>query len=149
VRLLSSLAPSDRARLVPALYQATGAGGHAGGGDRATARLADKIRAEVPAEVLAGWGERLRTVEGDAEALGAALHAAQIETARRVGLVAAADLRFAARVLGRIDETLPKMQTVGRIDDLDEFIAQAAPVRALLGFAVTPLFGKLLHGHAG
>ena len=49
-------------------------------------------------------------------------------------------------VLTRLDETLPKMQTVGRIDDLDEFIGSVPPVRQLLQFAVSPLFGQLLHG---
>ncbi len=80
------------------------------------------------------------------EADSAALYYGQLEVSRRVGLVGAADLRFAARVITRLDDTLPKMQTVGRIDDLDEFIAGAPPVRALLGFAVSPLFGRLLHG---
>ena len=79
-------------------------------------------------------------------AIGEALWADYVETARRVGLVASADLRFAARVITRLDETLPKMQTVGRIDDPDDFIAGAAPVRSLLGFAVTQAFGKALAG---
>ena len=48
----------------------------------------------------------------------------------------------------RLDESLPRLQTVGRIDDLDEFVAGTPPVRELVIYAVSPRFGKLLHGGA-
>jgi hypothetical protein len=91
-------------------------------------------------EVRARWAEQLsdqvhRLVDGPR------VRRAAIETARRVGLVGAGDLRFVARLLTRLDETLPKMQTVGKMDDLEEFIGGAPPVRSLLGFAATDAFG--------
>src|SRR5205823_12042629 len=108
-----------------------------------------RIRDGAPEERRAAWAEQLRGLPGTPAEQGETLWSALLESARRVGLVAAADLRFAARMITRLDESLPKLQTVGKIDDLDEFIATCAPVRGLLGFAVTPLFGKLLHGQAG
>ena len=149
IRLLASLKPEERMQLVPALYAAC---------DLIPAppspvaqRLASAIREQVPEERRVAWATRLREAgqgQGvpEPEAEGVALYHGMLEVSRRVGLVGAADLRFAARVITRLDDTLPKMQTVGRIDDLDEFIAGAPPVRSLLGFAVSPLFGRLLHG---
>jgi len=43
---------------------------------------------------------------------------------------------------------LPKLQTAGRLEDLDTFIAGAPPVRTLVGFAVTSQFGKALRGQS-
>ena len=79
----------------------------------------------------------------DAEA-GARLANELVETARRVGLVAAADLRYPAKVLTRLDERLPKMPTAGRLDDLEDFFANAAPVRSLVSFAASSQFAKAL-----
>jgi hypothetical protein len=124
---------------------------------RAAERLAQRIRAEVAPEVLASFATTLSAVgrggTGGAGPnwleTGAQLEAALVATARRVALVCAADLRAAARVITRLDESLPRLQTVGRIDDLDEFIAATPPVRALAEFAVTASFGALLGPPAG
>jgi tetratricopeptide (TPR) repeat protein len=142
VRLLASLAPAQRALLVPALFAALGIGTSPSGAEA----MAAKIREGVSADLRTEWSLRLRKLEGAPEALGAALWQAMQETARRVGLVAAADLRFAGRMITRLDEALPKMQTVGKLDDLDDFIDHVPPVRSLLGFAVTPAFGQALKG---
>jgi hypothetical protein len=66
------------------------------------------------------------------------------ETARRVGLVAAGDVRFVARLLTRLDDTMAKMPTVGKLDDLDAFIAGAPPVQSLLSFAASDAYGRVL-----
>jgi len=140
-RLMGSLRLADRALLVPALFAACGLCEAAPGAER----MASAIRAATSGEVRAGWTRRLAGLgKADPDALGRDLCAGLYETALRVGLLGAADLRFAARVVIRLDESLPRMQTVGRIEDLDEFIAATPPVRALLAFAVTPQFGELL-----
>jgi hypothetical protein len=145
MRVLSSLAPADRPRLLPALLQATGVqDATAPGPSPEVTALAERIRgAGIAADVLAAWGEKLRALPGTT---GERVAHAVSETARRVGLVAGADLRFVARLLCRMDESLPKMQTVGKVEDIDDFIGGAPPVRTLLGFAATDAFGKALAG---
>ena len=138
VRLLASLPAADRGELVPALYAAIGLGEAS---TPVSTFLSGKIREGVPAETRERWANELkghRAPDGEKLWLGA------LETARRVGFVAAADLRFVARVLTRFDETLPKMPTVGKIEDLESFFDHATPVHQLIGFATSPRFAKLL-----
>ena len=136
---------ADRARLVPALLHAVRSEERGRRLDAGAGRADPRRReARAPRRVGRASARRARRTIGPTRAR--ALASALVETARRVGLVAAADLRFVARVLTRLDETLPKMQTVGKLDDLDEFIGGAAPVRTLLGFAATDVFGKALEG---
>ena len=102
--------------------------------------LAHRITAAVDADKLGAWKSRLVGVKSERVVDGI------VDTARRIGLIAAADLRFVARLLTRLDESLPKMQTVGKIEDLDEFIGGALPVRALISFAASDAFGRALAG---
>ncbi|MSP61341.1 MAG: hypothetical protein EXR72_13550 [Myxococcales bacterium] len=136
-RLLGALAPEDRPRLVPALLAAVGLGD----ATPEVTPLMERIRSAVDGPVLAGWADQLRPLPAAATD-GARFAQGIVETARRVGLIAAADLRFVARLLTRLDDTLPKLQTVGKIDDLDDFIGGVPAVRTLLGFAATDHFGK-------
>mgnify|MGYP001560756216 FL=1 len=66
------------------------------------------------------------------------------ETARRVGLVAAGELRFVARMMSRLEAELPKLQMSGKMPDLEEFLDAAPSVLSLLSWACTPEFGKVL-----
>jgi hypothetical protein len=66
------------------------------------------------------------------------------ETARRVGLVAAADLRFAAKLLTRLDDSMARLPSAGKMEELDEFFAGAPAARALVGFAASSIFGRAL-----
>jgi tetratricopeptide (TPR) repeat protein len=146
-RVVNSLG-SDAGALVPALLAAVGLLDAAALPPGAALALSETIRAGVDAETRARWAEALagEPLGGDAAERGARVAAALIETARRVGLVAAADLRFTAKLLTRLDEALPKLPTAGKIEDLDEFFAGAAPVRSLVGFSVSPQFGRALEG---
>ena len=117
IRLLASLRPEDRLRLVPALAAAWGRARRRCPGPRGGA---GRIRTRSPAgrrRVGRPPPRPRRRCRGRQPAPTRAARGS-----RRVGLVGAADLRFAARVITRLDDTLPKMQTVGRIDDLDEFM---------------------------
>ena len=142
-RLVTSLSPAEQPLFLPALLDVLGI---ATAPPEATA-LRDRISAVVPKdrrEALAAKldpEERSRLTARDA---GARLANALIDTARRVGLVSAADLRFASKVLTRLDESLPKMPTAGRIDDLDDFLGNATPIRLLVAFAASSQFARAL-----
>jgi len=111
--------------------------------------LVEEIRLHVDAGVLERWKATLAvTTLEEARALGTKLVHAIWDGARRVGLVAAADLRFASKLLTRLDESLPKLPTAGKVEDLDEFFASAAPARGLVAFASSPRFGRALEGGA-
>jgi hypothetical protein len=146
-RLVTSLG-TDGYRLIPALLIATGA--MAAAEVEEAAPLAEQIRgAGFDQAMLDGWRDVLAVIYGavdgaTARHIGEKVVAAVGETARRVGLVAAADLRFAAKLVTRLDEALPKLPSAGKLEDLDDFFGGAAPARALLGFSVSPRFGRAL-----
>ncbi|MCC6997813.1 MAG: hypothetical protein IT370_24565 [Deltaproteobacteria bacterium] len=149
-RVLQSLSVDELGRLVPALLAACGLESSDNPDVRA---LEGRIRAGVEPSKLGAWAERLREVAaevagkpGAGAAVAERLRHGVIETARRVGLVAAADVRFVARLMTRLDDGLPKMPTVGKLDDLDDFIGGAPTVQALLAFAATSAFGRALLG---
>ncbi len=113
------------------------------------ADLKSRIAAVIPANRRADLAARLNPDDRGrltARDAGARLASGLIETARRVALVAAADLRFAAKVLTRLDDTLPKMPTAGRMDDLDDFLTNAAPIRQLVAFAASSQFARAFGG---
>lgn len=149
-RLLASLPPAERELLLPALAAAVGLCEPTA----ASAALCQRIREGVPAERREAWAavlrERLNLGAGDVQAQlrehGGRLWNGLQETARRVGTVAAADLRFVARVLTRLDESLPKMPTVGKIEDVEAFFEGVPTLQSLIGFAASPLFGNILSG---
>jgi tetratricopeptide (TPR) repeat protein len=140
-RLISSVGPSGQlADLLGALAGACGLGE----APASAAALVEKIKGGVPADRLAAWAEKLKEVNLLDEAMPMRLLADVVETGRRAGLIAAADLRFAIRILGKLDETLPKMPTLVPVQALDDFIDQAPPVRALIAFATSASCGKNL-----
>lgn len=144
-RVVASLSPADRPRLVPALLAATGIADE----PPEVAALAARIRDGAPAERLSAWGARLGRLERgllEDPDLGARYADGVLETARRVGLVAAGDVRAIARVLARIDESAPKLPAVGQPADLEGFLGASAAVRGLLGFAASRAFAAVVGG---
>ncbi len=107
----------------------------------------EEIRLHADPTVLERWKAALgvNTIE-ESRALGVRIAQAIWDGARRVGLVAAADLRFAAKLLTRLDESLPKLPTAGKVEDLDDFFASTPPARGLVSFASSPRFGRALEG---
>jgi hypothetical protein len=53
-------------------------------------------------------------------------------------------LRIALKVLSRIDEETPKMQSAGRMEEMDDLFEASALARALAGFTASPLLGERL-----
>jgi hypothetical protein len=142
-RLLASLgtAPGteDRARVAQAIWAAVGLAE----ADARVQPLAQKIKETVPAARLQAWAQDLAGAGSPAERVAHTWRGVE-ETARRVGLIAAADLRFVARLLTRLDESLPKMPTVGKVEDLEAFFDNAGALHPLIGFAASPGFGQFL-----
>ena len=142
-RLVTSLPRDQRALLLPALLQVLGIGTAPAAAAELVARLESIIPVARRAELAARLPEADRSRLGTAEA-GARFAEGLVETARRVALVAAADLRFPAKVLTRLDDSLPKMPTAGRLEDLDDFFTRTGPVRALVSFAASSQFKRAL-----
>ncbi len=142
-RLVTSLSREQRPLLLPALLQVLGLAE----APPAAAELVGKLEAVIPVERRAALAARL--TEADRSRLaapggGPRFAEGILDTARRVALVAAADLRFPAKVLTRLDDTLPKMPTAGRMEDLDDFLMNTGPVRGLVSFAASSQFKRAL-----
>jgi hypothetical protein len=125
------LAGPDASQIVRALFAAV----EISPSDDEIAPLVERIVKATNEGQRMMWAERLRGLTGpDGE------HAKEgmMETARRVAVVAAGELRFSAKVFGRLDEAAPKMPTAGRIEDLDTFFGASPPARTAAAFAVMP-----------
>jgi tetratricopeptide (TPR) repeat protein len=129
VRMLSTQPPEEAAQLLAALMGAVGQGA-----DEDVAALQQQISDAAGRERLERWSAELSGIERATAATAAAL----VEGARRVGLVAAGELRFAARLVARLDESEVKLPTTGSAEDLEKFFAGAPAARRLLAFAVSP-----------
>jgi tetratricopeptide (TPR) repeat protein len=151
-RLLCALAQEGDGSLLPALVPAllAAAPDAPASDDPAVAALAERLRAAADDATRARWArglERHPLVAPDAgESVGLRAHNAIEETARRVGLMATPDLRTAARLLTRLDDTLPKMPTGGPLSDMDTFISGSPPVKTLISYAASVEFGRALNG---
>jgi len=143
-RLITSLEP-DRLKVVLAgLFAACGLVPET----PETAETAAKVRNGAGAK-LAAWTDRLRDLAPRLQAgepLADKLRLGVEETSRRVGLVAAGELRFVARMMTRIDPGLPKLQMSGKMAEIEEFFAGAPAVLSLLAYAATAEFGKAVGG---
>jgi hypothetical protein len=107
--------------------------------------LADLIRGQIDAAKRAEWAEKLAGLKGQSPATAGLAYAfGMAETARRLGAIAAADLRLVIRVFSRIYEEVPKPKTVGRVEELDDYLAEVPPLQRLLGFAASPEFGGVV-----
>jgi hypothetical protein len=93
----------------------------------------------------AGWATRLAHLRDTPPAtLGERYASGMVESARRLGTIAAADLRLVIRVFSRIYEEVPKPKTVGRVEEMDEYLAEVPPLQRLLSFAASPEFGAIV-----
>jgi len=137
VRALASLAPAEATRLMSALLGALG-----GDTPADAAALQERIVAAAGPALVAQWteqlGDRRRRLEPTR------VVPAVLEASRRVALVAAGELRFAAKLLSRLDEGQPKMPMTGSADELEQFFAQAPAARRMLAFAASPALEGLL-----
>ena len=141
IRVLSSLGPETACKLVHAVLALSGRGEATGDVEPLVAR----VRELAGLETVARWTEALQYVPDEGRPVqvqAQRIVQAAFEATRRVGLIAAGELRAAIRQITRLDESLPRLQSAGRIEDLDTFIGEAGPVRSLVAFSVTPKFEK-------
>jgi hypothetical protein len=133
-RLVSALAPPEIDRVVLALLAAVGSIS-----DPSVDELAKAI-ATAAGNRLGLWRNRLDGIDRGARAT----LVKDVEAmARRVGLIAAGELRFAAKLAARMDDAATKMPSTGKPEDLDEFFAGTAVARALAAFAASPTCGEV------
>jgi hypothetical protein len=135
-RMLAAGDPAAATRLGRALLAAVGLRPR----DAETEALAAQIEAATNESQRAMWQEQLRVVEGGCERI----HDGLLQTARHVAVIAAGELRFAAKILARLEEGAPKLPTAGRIEDLETFFAASPTIRNAIAFAASPGFGELL-----
>jgi tetratricopeptide (TPR) repeat protein len=135
-RLLTAGDPAAATRLCRALLAAVGLRPR----DPEIEALAAQIEAATNESQRAMWQEQLRVVEGGCERI----HDGLVQTARHVAVIAAGELRFAAKILARLEEGAPKLPTAGRIEDLETFFAASPTIRNAIAFAASPGFGELL-----
>jgi tetratricopeptide (TPR) repeat protein len=104
--------------------------------------LVDAIVGATSEPQRAAWNRAL--ADPSVQVVPEKAHEGMMETARRVALIAAGELRFAAKIFSRLEEGAPKLPTAGRIEDLDAFVGASATVRNAIAFAASPRFGALL-----
>jgi golgin subfamily B member 1 len=140
-RVVASYPEAEWPNLVAALIAALGFGNP----PPAAAALANLISEKVDEGTRGAWAEKLAHLRGGTpEELGQRYAAGMTESARRVGTVAAADLRLVIRVFSRMDEAVPKPKTVGRVEEMDDYLAEVPAVQRLLAFAASPEFGAIV-----
>jgi tetratricopeptide (TPR) repeat protein len=146
-RLVASLGEEDAARLLPAILAAAPGGASA---DPAIEAMAARLRAAVDDGRRTAWADRLRArpeIAGDEGVdMSRRLHALMLEGVRRVALVGTPDLRTVARLLTRMDDGGPRQPSGGPLPELDAFFAAMPTLRALLGYAASVEFGRVLSG---
>ena len=137
--MLASLPNAEARRVLTALFAAIG---REVGEGAEIAALKERITAAAGRERLDRWAAQLSAVDNLTDCVPEAL----AEAARRVGLVAAGEVRSAAKLVTRLEEAAPKIPSTGTAEDLEEFFASGAAARRLLAFAISPGFGALLTG---
>lgn len=78
-------------------------------------------------------------LSSDLDAATARLSDAAAETARRVSFLVCGELRMAARMLTRIDESLPKPPSAGKLEDLSDYFSSAPALRSRVAFVLSPV----------
>ncbi len=136
-RLVASLPGAEARRVVAALFAATGR--EVDGGPEIAA-LKERIVTAAGPERLDRWAAQLSAVDNLTDRVPEGL----AEAARRVGLVAAGEVRFAAKLVTRLDEAQPKIPSTGTAEELEQFFTASAAARRLLAFAISPGFGALM-----
>jgi tetratricopeptide (TPR) repeat protein len=141
-RTMAVLDPDARAALLPALW---GALGFVEKAPRSARGLVQRITNDVEQDVRARWAEQLQPLADiDPVELGQQWWAAVGYMARRVGLLAGADLRQAFRVIARIEPEVPRPRVVARLEELDSYVGSSDVLRDIVAFAASPAFGQLL-----
>lgn len=134
LRLFTQGSLEDRQRLSAALLAAAGLGI----GDDS-----DPFYAEVAAAV-GPEGQQVLQASGlvsDVEVLTARLSEAAHETARRVSFLVSGELRMAARLITRIDDSQPKPPSAGKLEDLSEYFSSSPALRGRVAFVLSPVCG--------
>jgi tetratricopeptide (TPR) repeat protein len=139
-RLLLSRSAGDRKHLVEALRIAVGVD------EGADTELSAELRRQASADQAAAWKEIILQHDLTPEGVEERIVPAYLELARRVALIVSGEVRAAARLVTRLDESLPRLPSAGKLSDLSEFFAAARPLRELASFALTPLYGDLIGG---
>ena len=138
-RVMAAMDNAQRGQLLPALWQALGFDGGAGG------ELATRIEDGVDEQTRQGWAERLAGLATqDPAALGQRWWDGVCYTARRAGLLAGADLRQVFRVQSRLEEEVSRPRVVARMTELDDYVASSELLKDLVAFAASPAFGALM-----
>ncbi|HEY3356669.1 MAG TPA: hypothetical protein VGQ83_25690 [Polyangia bacterium] len=107
--------------------------------------LCDLIRTQIDGAKRAEWAARLAALKGvPPQALGARYAFGMAETARRLGTIAAADLRLVIRVFSRIYDEVAKPKTVGHPEEVDDYLTEIPALQRLLAFAASPEFGTIV-----
>jgi tetratricopeptide (TPR) repeat protein len=107
--------------------------------------LGEQVMKSLGDDAGAMLGAMLTTLSNDPAQAAKQLHDAVYETAWRVALLVSGDLRQAARLQTRLDESLPKMPSAGKLEDMSDFFAGAAPLRTLAAFALSPACAALFN----
>ena len=131
LRLITQGSLEERQRWIAALLAA--------GGLLATDHE-DPLFSQV-AEVVGAEGRRVLQesgLTGDLETSTQRLYEAAQETARRVSFLVCGELRMATRLLTRIDESLPKPPSAGKLEDLSDYFSSAPALRSRVAFALSP-----------
>jgi Tfp pilus assembly protein PilF len=131
LRLFTQGSQEDRQRWTAALLTAAGILS-ADGEDPLVAQVAQAIGPE---------GRRVLQESGlssDIETSTQRLIEAAAETARRVSFLVSGELRMAARLLTRIDESLPKPPSAGKLEDLSDYFSSAPALRSRVAFVLSP-----------
>lgn len=135
VRLFTMGSEEEQRRRAEALLVAAGALDGEGSG-----ALPGEIRELLGSEGCAALAEALAGFSRDPAEAAKQLHLALLGTAWRVALLVSGELRQAARLLTRLDETLPKMPSAGKLEDLSDFFASTPLLRSIAAFAISPTF---------
>ena len=138
-RLLLGSSEEDRNNLLPAVCTALNLVSR-------VSPLSEKITAATDEATRLAWAGRLVGVLiYEQSSLTQRHYEALLSTSRRVGAVVAGDLRLASRAIARLYESEAiKPQGLTKSAELDEHLAEAPVLRAILSFACSPGFGKLL-----
>ncbi len=134
LRLFSQGSQEERQRWTSALLAAAG-----------ILNSDDPLAAQV-SEAIGPEGRRALQESGlnsDLETATQRLSEAAAETARRVSFLVGGELRMAARLLSRIDESLPKPPSAGKLEDLSEYFSSVPALRSRVAFVLSPTCAAL------
>ena len=143
---LASVPEEERKLIVPALVAAC-AGLESQDEDSPTTALAARFAELLSPEELAAWKPRIADQTAAANEA-AELFNAMERAACRVALIAAGDLRTAARALARLSSDNRRPPGVGKLDEFEAFFTSLPMVGWLFEYAVDGDFGRLLKASA-